>query len=89
MNAHLHIGRLVITGLPPETSAEALRPEIERHLEHLLTPAMVAALDHAPPPAAPLPAAPLTLRAPHPDRPLALAVALAIRAQLCGPGDGA
>ncbi len=84
MNAHLHIGRLVITGLPPETSAEALRPEIERHLEHLLTPAMVAALDHAPPPFAPL-----TVRVPHPDRPLALAVALAIRAQLCGPGDGA
>ncbi len=84
MTAHLHIARLVITGLPPETSAEALRPEIERHLERLLTPAMVAGLDHTP-----RPAAPIDLRAPRPDRPLALSVALAIRAQLCGPGDGA
>jgi hypothetical protein len=84
MTAHLHIGRLVITGLPPETSAEALRPEIERHLERLLTPAMVAGLDKTP-----RPATPMTVLAPPRDRPLALSVALAIRDELCGPGDGA
>ncbi len=84
MTAHLHIGRLVITGLPPETSAEALRPEVERHLERLLTPAMIAGLDNAP-----RPAAPIDLLAPPGDRTLALSVALAIRAQLSGPGDAA
>jgi hypothetical protein len=84
LTAHLHIGRLVITGLPPETSAEALRPEIERHLERLLTPAMIAGLDHTP-----RLSAPIDLLAPPGDRALAFAVALAIRTQLCGPGDAA
>jgi hypothetical protein len=74
MSAHLHIERLVITGLAACEPATVLRREIEQALAALLTSDDLARLNTQRPERLP----PIVLAAPKPGQPMAARIAQAV-----------